>query len=84
MNKPLLTLSVAIGVALAGMVHAAEIIPVNFDGPGEGYNDPNAAAAVAERRKFDAKEKAELETIQTELWANLREDHKWLRNWEYV
>ena len=47
MNKTLLTLSVAIGVAIAGMAQAAEVIPVNFDGPGEGYNDPTAAAPVA-------------------------------------
>ena len=32
MNKPLLTLSVAIGVAVAGIAQAAVIIPVNFDG----------------------------------------------------
>jgi hypothetical protein len=47
MNKSILSLAVAIGVALTGFAHAGEIVPVNFDGPGEGYNDPNAATPVA-------------------------------------
>ena len=47
MNKTLLALTVAIGVAITGMASAAEIIPVNFDGANEGYNDPTAAAPVA-------------------------------------
>jgi len=33
MNKPLLTLTVAIGVALAGLASAADIVPVNLDSP---------------------------------------------------
>ena len=47
MNKHLLTLAVALGVAITGMVHAADIIPVNFDGANEGYNDPTPVAPVA-------------------------------------
>jgi hypothetical protein len=46
MNKPLLTLTVAIGVALAGLASAADIVPVNLDSPNEGYNDNTAAAPV--------------------------------------
>ena len=47
MNKSLLALTVAIGVALAGIASAADVIPVNFDGANEGYNDPTPAAPVA-------------------------------------
>jgi predicted aldo/keto reductase-like oxidoreductase len=44
----------------------------------------NVAAAVAERRKLDRKEKAELERASARMWAHLRPDHRWLRKWEYV
>lgn len=44
MNKSILSLAVAVGVALTGMVHAGEIIPVNFDDANEGYNDPAAVS----------------------------------------
>jgi hypothetical protein len=46
MNKPSL-LALALSLALAGaQAHAAELIPINFDGAGEGYNDPTPAAPV--------------------------------------
>jgi len=44
----------------------------------------NAARAVAERRKLDPKELAELDRATTEMWSNLRPGYAWLRNWEYV
>ncbi len=44
----------------------------------------NAARAILERRKLDAREKARLERISTEMWANLRPSHQWLRNWEFA
>ncbi|MUV13265.1 PA domain-containing protein [Noviluteimonas gilva] len=47
MNKSVLSLAVAIGIALTGMAHAGDIVPVNFDDPNEGYNDTTAAAPVA-------------------------------------
>ena len=40
MNKTLLSLSVALGVAIAGVAHSAEIVPVILDGDNEGYKDP--------------------------------------------
>jgi len=44
--KPLL-LSVALGLALASTAaSAADIVPINFDGADEGYNDPTPAAPV--------------------------------------
>ena len=46
MNKSLL-LAAAISVALlAGATSAAEIVPINFDDPGEGYNDATPATPV--------------------------------------
>jgi hypothetical protein len=48
MNKtPLLTLAVAIGVALSGLAHSTDLVPVYGDDPGEGYNDATPAAPVA-------------------------------------
>jgi aryl-alcohol dehydrogenase-like predicted oxidoreductase len=44
----------------------------------------NAARAVAERRKLDPKELAELDRASIEMWANLRPGYEWLRNWQYV
>ena len=47
MNKSLLALTSAVGIALSAMcAQAAEIIPVVFDDPGEGYNDPTPVAPV--------------------------------------
>jgi aryl-alcohol dehydrogenase-like predicted oxidoreductase len=43
----------------------------------------NVAAAVAERRKLDRKEKAELDAAGERMWANLRPDHQWLKDWQY-
>lgn len=46
MSKPSL-LALALGLALFGAAAgAAEIVPVNLDGAGEGYNDPTPAAPV--------------------------------------
>ncbi len=44
----------------------------------------NVALAVRERRQLDPQEKAELEQIGKEMWANLRPGYGWLKNWEYV
>lgn len=44
----------------------------------------NVALAVKERRKLDAKEKAELDAAGQRMWANLRPDHQWLKDWQYV
>jgi len=47
MNKSLLTLTAAVTIALAGtFAQAADIVPVVFDDPGEGYNDPTPATPV--------------------------------------
>jgi aryl-alcohol dehydrogenase-like predicted oxidoreductase len=44
----------------------------------------NAAMAVAERRKLDAKEKAELDASASQIWAKLKPGYQWLKDWEYV
>jgi aryl-alcohol dehydrogenase-like predicted oxidoreductase len=44
----------------------------------------NVVLAVRERRQLDEKEKAELDQIGKEMWANLRPGYQWLKNWEYV
>ncbi|MCW5979285.1 MAG: aldo/keto reductase [Bryobacteraceae bacterium] len=44
----------------------------------------NAAKAVMERRQLDLTEKAELEQASRRMWANLRPQYRWLRDWEYV
>jgi hypothetical protein len=48
MNKRnLLVGAIALGLAFAtSHSTAAELVPVNFDDPGEGYNDPTPAAPV--------------------------------------
>ena len=48
MNKTLLALCIVATMALsATAARATDIIPVNLDDPGEGYNDPTAATPVA-------------------------------------
>jgi aryl-alcohol dehydrogenase-like predicted oxidoreductase len=44
----------------------------------------NMVAAIRERRELDAADKAELQKLDAEMWANLPEDYEWLRDWKYV
>jgi aryl-alcohol dehydrogenase-like predicted oxidoreductase len=44
----------------------------------------NVVQAIRERRELAAAEKAELEQAGRQMWANLRPDYEWLRDWEYV
>lgn len=44
----------------------------------------NAALAVRERRKLNAKERSELENAGQRMWAKLRPGYEWLRAWEHV
>lgn len=45
MNKPLLCAAISLILATP-FAQAAEVVPVNFDDPGEGYNDPTPAIPV--------------------------------------
>jgi predicted aldo/keto reductase-like oxidoreductase len=44
----------------------------------------NAVKAVAERRKLDKQEEAELQRFTDEAWANLPDHYQWLKDWEWV
>ena len=44
----------------------------------------NVARAVMERRKFDIKEKVELEKVNKQALASLPRNYQWLKNWQYV
>ncbi len=44
----------------------------------------NITQAVQERRKLDAKEKAELDAAGRQMWAKLDPHYQWLKDWEYV
>ncbi|MCL4402652.1 MAG: aldo/keto reductase [Acidobacteria bacterium] len=44
----------------------------------------NAAAAVRERRQFEAAEAAHYEKLAARMWRNLPPDYHWLRDWEWV
>ena len=69
-------------LAIRYILHSNTVIPI----PGLNRVDhvDNVAKAVTERRELDLKEKAHLETAATEAWANLPQNYKWLKNWEYV
>jgi predicted aldo/keto reductase-like oxidoreductase len=60
----------AITAPIPGMVNAHQV--------------QNAAKAVLERRKLDHSERTELKQATEAMWANLRPNHRWLRDWEYV
>ena len=42
------------------------------------------ALAVMERRELDREEKAQLDRLNEQMWANLPPDYEWLKDWEYV
>lgn len=44
----------------------------------------NLAAAVAERRELDLKEKASLHQVNQDMFARLPDRYQWLKDWEYV
>lgn len=44
----------------------------------------NVVTAVKERRQFDLKEQATLETASEQAWARLPQNYRWLKEWQYV
>jgi uncharacterized protein len=44
----------------------------------------NVVLAVKERRQFDLKEQAALETASEQAWARLPQNYQWLKDWQYV
>lgn len=44
----------------------------------------NVAEAIKEHRKLNKAEKAQIERLGDEMWANLPPNYEWLKGWEYV
>ncbi|MHC4582890.1 MAG: aldo/keto reductase [Planctomycetota bacterium] len=69
-------------LAIRYILNSNTVIPI--PGLNSLHHVDNIAKAVMERRKFDVKEKAELENVNKQALATLPENYQWLRNWEYV
>jgi len=69
-------------LAIRYILHSNTVIPI--PGLNSVSEVDTVARAVTERRELDLKEKAQLETAAAEAWANLPQNYKWLKNWEYV
>ena len=69
-------------LALRYILNTKTVIPI----PGLNTVEEvdNAVKAVAERREFDVKEKAEVDVLNKHMMAALPENYTWLKNWEYV
>ncbi len=69
-------------LAIRYILHSNTVIPI------PGLNSisqvDNAVKAVKERRELDVKERAELESAASEMWAKLPPHYQWLKDWEYV
>ena len=69
-------------LALRYILHTNTVIPI--PGLQTLAEVDNAVKAVAERRQFDVKEKAELQLLNQQVCSNLPGHYQWLKNWEYV
>lgn len=69
-------------LAIRYILHSNTVIPI--PGMNRVREVDNVAKAVTERRKFDLKEKVELEKAVQQTWAKLPPHYQWLKNWEYV
>ncbi len=69
-------------LALRYILHTNTVIPI--PGLQSLAEVDNAAKAVAERRQFDIKDKAELEQMNAYAQAQLSANYQWLKNWVYV
>ena len=69
-------------LALRYILHTNTVIPI----PGMNSIEQvdNVVRAIKERRQFDIKEAAELETATEQAWAKLPQNYQWLKNWQYV
>jgi len=69
-------------LAIRYILHSNTVIPI------PGINSiaevDNVAKAVMERREFDLKERAELESATNEMWAKLPPCYEWLKEWAWV
>ncbi len=69
-------------LALRYILHTNTVIPI--PGLQNLAEVENAVKAVAERRQFDVKERAEMEQLNQQVYAQLPANYQWLKNWEYV
>jgi predicted aldo/keto reductase-like oxidoreductase len=69
-------------LAIRYILHTNTVIPI--PGLNSLHYVDNVAKAVMERRKFDMKEKAELDDANKQALAALPGHYQWLRNWQHV
>lgn len=69
-------------LAIRYILHSNTVIPI--PGIDNIHELDNVIKAVKERRELDLKERAELESAASEMWAQLPPHYQWLRDWEYV
>jgi aryl-alcohol dehydrogenase-like predicted oxidoreductase len=69
-------------LALRYILHTNTVLPI--PGLNNAAEVENVATAMAERKELDVKERAELQRVSEQTWANLPPRYQWLRDWEYV
>ena len=69
-------------LAIRYILHSNTVIPI--PGIDNIQELDNVVKAVKERRELDLRERAELESAASEMWAQLPPHYQWLRDWEYV
>ena len=69
-------------LAIRYILNTNTVIPI--PGMNSVNHVDNVVKAVKERREFDLKEKAELDTANKQALAKLPANYQWLKNWQYV
>jgi aryl-alcohol dehydrogenase-like predicted oxidoreductase len=69
-------------LALRYILHTNTVLPI--PGLNNAAEVENVAKAMAERKELDVKEKAEIQRVSEQMWANLPPRYQWLRDWEHV
>jgi predicted aldo/keto reductase-like oxidoreductase len=69
-------------LALRYILHTNTVLPI--PGLNNAAEVENVAKAMAERKALDVKEKAEIQRVSEQMWANLPPRYQWLRDWEHV
>ena len=69
-------------LAIRYILSTNTVIPI--PGMNSIHHVDNVVKAVKERREFDLKEKAELDTANKQALAKLPANYQWLKNWQYV
>lgn len=69
-------------LAIRYILNTNTVIPI--PGMNSVHYVDNVVKAVKERRQFDLKEKAELDTANKQILAQLPPNYQWLKNWQHV